>query len=95
MVASFLPANLRRPDIGIPKANLKEQLESSGLKNSGPVQCEGEKGHDENGVTAGLDRRPGQLASERKRREWKVWRGSCKVSETADPSSDPMNKGFS
>lgn len=95
IVASFFPANPRRPDIGILKANLKEQLESSGLKNSGPVQCKGEKGHDENGVTAGLDGRTGQLASERKHREWELWGGSCKVSETADPSSDPMNKGFS
>ena len=75
IVASFLPANPRRPDIGILKANLKEQLESSGLKNSGPVQCKGEKGHDENGVTAGLDGRTGQLASERKHREWELLGG--------------------
>lgn len=65
IVPSVLPANPSRPDIGILKANLKDQLDSSGLKNSGPVQCHGEERHDENGVTAGLDGRRGKQCKNR------------------------------
>lgn len=77
IVASVLPANPSRPDIGILKANLKEQLGSSGLKNSGPVQCHGEERHDGNGVTAGLDGRRGKQCKNRKRGEWEVQGGTA------------------
>lgn len=99
IVASVLPANPRRPDIGILKANLKEQLESSGLKNSGQCTARVRK-DDEDGRQLGRRRTREAVREQgcwhlRKHREREVWGGSCKVSETADPSNDPMNKGFS
>jgi hypothetical protein len=86
-VASF-PANPKRSNTGIPKANFKEQPDSSRagrwperqapLKNAGAVQCKDKKGYSETGQQpgqkddTGSSMRTGHLPSERICEEWEV-----------------------
>lgn len=96
IVASFLPANHRRPDIGILKANVKRQLDSSRTEEQWGSAVQGWEriGRDwgESWV-----RRKTQEAVWEKDSGWGMrsmgLRGSCNVSETVEPSSAPMDKG--